>query len=83
MLAHPDGQRVSRRGLRRLAIPADELDTVAERVERAVVVTLDGVHRDEVIRAVGNLLSSRGVDLSTSLRRQLADARVTTRPPPP
>ena len=75
---------MSRRGLRRLAIPADELDAVADRVERAVVVTLDGVHRDEVIRTVGNLLSSRGVDLSTSLRRQLADARaVPDRPTEP
>jgi hypothetical protein len=75
VLAHPDGERVSRRGLRRLAIPADELDAVADRVERAVVVTLEGVHRGEVIRAVGNLLSSRGVDLSASLRRQLSTAR--------
>ena len=75
VLAHPAGQRVSRRGLRRLAIPTDELDDVAGAVERAVVVTLDGVHRDEVIRTVGNLLSSRGVDLSTSLRRQLTAAR--------
>ena len=46
VLAHPEGHRVSRLGLRRLAIPAEELDAVVDRVERAVVVTLEGVHRD-------------------------------------
>ena len=75
MLAHPDGHPVSRRGLRRLRIPAGELGEVAARMDRAVVVHLDGFDRDEVLVPVGNLLSGRGVDLSATLRRQLARAR--------
>ena len=75
VLAHPDGHPVGRRALRRLRIPAGELDEVAARMDRAVVVHLDGFDRDEVLVPVGNLLSGRGVDLSATLRRQLARAR--------
>ena len=80
VLAHPEGRVVTRRTLRRLRVPAEELDVLAPRFDRAVVVPLDAARRDEVIVAVGNLLSGRGVDLSPSLRQQLAEARRSARP---
>lgn len=77
VLAHPEGRTTTRRTLGRLRVPPAELDLLAPRIQRAVVVPLAAVRRDEVILAVGNVLSGRGVDLSRSLRRQLADARRT------
>lgn len=78
LLAHPDGHPVSRRTLRRLLVPEEELDAMAASVDRVVVVAVDGVRRAEVILAVGNQLSGRGVALSRSLCQQLAQARSTS-----
>lgn len=79
LLAHPAGHPVSRRTLRRLLVPRDEIDAFAERADRLIVVPLDGKNRDEVLVPVGNALSVRGVDLSASLRMQLARARQDAR----
>jgi len=75
LLGHPDGVPVTRRGLRRLVVPRGELDALAARVDRVVVVPVSGGRTDEVIVPVGNLLSARGVDLSASLRQQLESGR--------
>lgn len=75
LLAHPDGAPVSARTLRRLRVPAEERDALAARVDRLVVVALDGGHRHEVIRPVGDVLTSRGADLSGAVRAHLAVAR--------
>ncbi|MGI8684372.1 MAG: hypothetical protein ACR2MO_04665 [Acidimicrobiales bacterium] len=77
LLGHPDGYPVTRRTLRRLVVPDEEIDALAARADRIVVIAVDGPNRDEVLLAVGNLLSGRGIDLSESLRRQLAGARGT------
>lgn len=79
LLAHPEGHPVSRRTLRRLLVPSGELDAFAQRADRVIVVPLDGKNRDEVMVPVGNALSVRGVDLSASLRAQLARARQDAR----
>jgi hypothetical protein len=75
LLAHPSGHPVDRRALERLLVPAAELDALAERIDRVVVVALDGPRSAEVIRPVGNLLSALGIDVSASLRSQLHRAR--------
>lgn len=75
VLDHPDGIEVDRKQLARLGVPPQDLDAVAERIRRAVVVSTSGAHREEVVLAVGNRLSALGVDLAPNLRRQLAAAR--------
>lgn len=75
LLGHPDGVPVTRRSLRRLLVPAADLDALAERLDRAVVVPIAGGRTAEVLRPVGNALSGLGVDLSASLRAQLERAR--------
>ena len=75
LLGHPAGAPVTRRTLRRLLVPPQDLDALAERMDRVVVVPVAGGRTGEVIRPVGNALSGLGVDLSSTLRRQLAAAR--------
>ncbi len=69
LLGHPDGHRVTARTLRRLYVPPAEVEAVAARMDRVVVVPADAVDRENVILAVGNVLSGLGVDLSPTLRR--------------
>jgi hypothetical protein len=73
---------VTRRTLRLLQVPPDELDSLAARLDRAVVIPIEAARRHEVILAVGNVLTSRAVDLSASFRRQLAAARRGVRASP-
>ncbi len=91
ILAHPDGHPITRRTLARLLVPEAEIDawmariedpaaSRSDRVDRVIVVPLDGARRDEVIVPVGNVLSANGVDLSASLRSQLTRARRTPGP---
>lgn len=79
LLDHPDGAPADRDALRRLGVPAAELDAVAGRMGRVVVVPLAGGHHREVVLAVGNVLSGLGVEMSPSLRAQLARAREEAR----
>lgn len=83
LLDHPDGPPVDRSALRRLLVPAAELDAVAARFSRALVVPLSGGRHDEVILAVGTVLSGLGADLSATLRAQLDRARRDARQGPP
>ena len=62
-----------------LGVPAAELDAVAGRMGRVVVVPMAGGRHREVVLAVGNVLSGLGVDLSPGLRAQLARAREEAR----
>lgn len=75
VLGHPDGHPVDRRTLDWLGVAPDAVDTFLERSDRVVVVALAGGDHESPILAIGNVLSSRGVDLSESLRQQLARAR--------
>lgn len=75
LLGHPAGTPVTRRSLRRLLVPPQDLDALAARMDRIVVVPLAGGRTDEVIRPVGNALSGLGIDLSSTLRAQLVRAR--------
>lgn len=75
LLGHPSGTPVTERALRRLSAPGDEAHELAARADRVRVVAIAGGHHDEVIDAVGGRLSAIGVDLSRSLRRQLARGR--------
>lgn len=81
LLDHPDGAPADREVLRRLAVPADELDAVAGRMGRVLVVPLAGGRSDEVVLPVGNVLSALGTDLSPTLIAQLARARQRARRP--
>lgn len=82
LLDHPLGVPCSRRTFERLLVPPADLDAVAARFDRVLVVPIAGGRRAEVLVPVGNLLSSRGVDLSASLRTQLAMARTGGSTPP-
>lgn len=82
VLDQPDGPPVDRDGLRRLMIPSAELDAVAGRFGRALVLPLAGDRHDEVILALGTTLSGLGVDLSAGLRGQLDHARRADRAGP-
>lgn len=75
VLGHPDGHPVDRRTLRWLGVAPEAVDTFLERADRVVVVALAGGDHEPAILAIGDVLSGRGVDLSESLRRQLARAR--------
>lgn len=79
LLHHPDGAPVDEATLRRLHVPEEERAAVAARLARVLVVPLAGGRHDEVILAVGNVLSGLGADLSASLRQQLARARTDRR----
>lgn len=75
LLDHPDGAPADRDVLRRLVVPAAELDLLAARIRRVLVVPMAGGRHGEVLLAVGNVLSGLGVDLSPGLRAQLDRAR--------
>lgn len=79
VLDHPDGPPVDRDVLRRLQIPEVELDAVATRFGRALVLPLAGGRHGEVILALGTVLSGLGVDLSASFRAQLDRGRRAAR----
>lgn len=84
LLGHPGGRPVDRKALHRLRVRPDELDGVAEHIDRVVVVPVGASKGDEVVVPVGNVLSGRGVLQSRSLRRQLTTARhALDRPPAP
>jgi len=75
LLGHPDGAPVGRRSLRRLQLPPGDVELLLGRIDRVVVVSVDGSRRNEVLLPLGAVLSGQGVDLSASLRLQLAEAR--------
>ncbi|HEU5085641.1 MAG TPA: ankyrin repeat domain-containing protein [Acidimicrobiales bacterium] len=79
LLDHPEGSPADRDLLRRLAVPPAELDALAARVGRVLVVPMAGGRHDEVLLAVGNVLSGLGVDLSASLRAHLDRTRRDSR----
>lgn len=75
ILGHPDGAPIDARAIRRLRVPGPEVEAVAEHIDRAVVVQVGAGKGDEVILPVGNVLAGRGVLRSTTLRRQVNEAR--------
>lgn len=79
VLDHPEGAPASPEVLRRLLLPPAELEAVAARFQHALVVPVAGGGHAEVVRALGNVLSGLGVDLSASLGAQLARARSDAR----
>ncbi len=79
LLAHPDGHPVPPRSLRRLRASAEEAAALGAHPDRVVVIPVEGHHRHEVILAIGNALSARGVALSPAIRAHLAVARQRSR----
>lgn len=75
LIGHPDGGRVSRRVLRRLDLHGDERDAFAARADRVVVVPLDGGNWDEVVHPLGNVASTRGIEMTQRFTAHLAAAR--------
>jgi len=75
ILGHPSGRPASDRMIRRLYVPATEVDEVAAHMDRVVVIPAYAVDRENVLLAMGNVLSGLGVDMSPTFRQQLADAR--------
>lgn len=70
MLAHPSGAPVTRRSLRRLQVPPGEVDALAARADRVVVVVQPVGHPEKVIGPVVTVVADRGGWLSASLTRQ-------------
>ena len=74
ILGHPEGRPATRRTLRKLLVPRDEIDPLAERMDRVIVVVIAGSRRNEVLVPVGNLLMSRGIHLSRTAHGQISQA---------
>lgn len=66
---------MTERTLERLHVPEVDRAAFAGRAPAIVVVPLAGGLDHEVLVAIGDVLSGLGVDLSSLLRAQLANAR--------
>jgi hypothetical protein len=85
LLAHPDGAPVTERTLRKLHVADREVEVLAARMERVIVVVLAGFRTDEVISPVTTILRGLGAELSASVKTLEDGARAArrrTRPGP-
>lgn len=80
LLGHADGHPVTERTLARLHVPEIDRVAFAHRAPAVIVVPLAGGVDHEALVAIGDVLSGLGVDLSSLLRAQLAQARADARP---
>jgi hypothetical protein len=83
LLAHPDGAPATKRTLRKLLVADREVEALADRLQRVVVVVLAGFRTDEVIRPVSAVLRGLDVDVSASAAALAASARAAAQQPSP